>query len=216
MFIDRGIFKQKTDVLDAAVELLVRHQMEVDSRKQAEEFKPDSAVLFAQEATLETVKVLAPAYAELSLKHATTLALLDEAEAALQRLLDSEALKEAPFYTYCESICDAKEFIEKLRKKTMTDQEAAEEYAKTRCYETFINSSFTATMNAEAGFLAGCAYGRKQENAKLEIALEALKRMIEPLPLDKNPKLTVSQAFDIFATRIGIGYEAVKQIEGKE
>ena len=98
----------------------------------------------------------------------------------------------------------------------MTDQEAAEEYAKTRCYETFINSSFTATMNAEAGFLAGCAYGRKQENAKLEIALEALKRMIEPLPLDKNPKLTVSQAFDIFATRIGIGYEAVKQIEGKE
>ena len=56
MFIDRGIFKQKTDVLDAAVELLVRHQMEVDSRKQAEEFKPDSAVLFAQEATIKRAK----------------------------------------------------------------------------------------------------------------------------------------------------------------
>jgi hypothetical protein len=44
--------------------------------------------------------------------------------------------------------------------------------------------------------------------------VEALEKMIEPLPLDKNPKLTVSEAFDIFAARIGIGHAALKE-EGK-
>ena len=48
MFIDRGIFKQKTDVLDAAIEMLVRHQMEIDSKKQAEEYKPDDIVQILQ------------------------------------------------------------------------------------------------------------------------------------------------------------------------
>lgn len=40
MFLDRGIFKQKTDVMDAAVELLMRHQMELDSIHQAEAMPP--------------------------------------------------------------------------------------------------------------------------------------------------------------------------------
>ena len=48
MFIDRGIFKQKTDVLDAAVELLVRQQMELDSKKQAESYVPDENVALLQ------------------------------------------------------------------------------------------------------------------------------------------------------------------------
>lgn len=38
MFIDRGIYKQKVDVLDAAVALLVERQMELDSKRQAEEY----------------------------------------------------------------------------------------------------------------------------------------------------------------------------------
>ncbi len=52
MFIDRGIYKQKVDVLDAAVELLVRHQMELESKKQAESYKQDENV---QKLQMETI-----------------------------------------------------------------------------------------------------------------------------------------------------------------
>ena len=56
MFIDRGIFKQKTDVLDAAIELLVRKQMEIDSKRQSEEYTPDKTVSLMQEATMKNAK----------------------------------------------------------------------------------------------------------------------------------------------------------------
>lgn len=52
MFIDRGIYKQKVDVLDAAVELLVRHQMELESKKQAESYKQDENI---QKLQMETI-----------------------------------------------------------------------------------------------------------------------------------------------------------------
>jgi hypothetical protein len=42
--------------------------------------------------------------------------LLKDAEAALQLVTDSKALKEAPFYGYCESIDRANKVLEKIQK----------------------------------------------------------------------------------------------------
>jgi Arc/MetJ-type ribon-helix-helix transcriptional regulator len=41
MFVDKGIFKNKTEVISAAVELLVKNQIEIDSRRQAEDYTAD-------------------------------------------------------------------------------------------------------------------------------------------------------------------------------
>jgi hypothetical protein len=48
MFIDRGIFKQKTDVMDAAMDLLVKRQMEIDSAIQAEEYLKNESLFKMQ------------------------------------------------------------------------------------------------------------------------------------------------------------------------
>ncbi len=52
MFIDRSLFKHKTDVLDAAVELLVRKQMQEDSLKQNESYRTD---IVAQQLQTEAI-----------------------------------------------------------------------------------------------------------------------------------------------------------------
>ena len=52
MFVDRGLFKQKTDVMDAAIELLVRQQMEKESVEQAARYQTDETAIFMQEDTL--------------------------------------------------------------------------------------------------------------------------------------------------------------------
>jgi hypothetical protein len=36
---------------------------------------------------------------------------LKKAESVIERLINSEALKEAPFYNYCESITDARQYF---------------------------------------------------------------------------------------------------------
>jgi len=58
-------------------------------------------------------------------------------------------------------------------------------------------------------FLAGAAFVAARHEGEIERLREALQKMVEPLPLDKNPKMTVSEAFDEFAKRIGIGVQAL-------
>lgn len=52
MLIDRGLYKQTGDVLDAAMELLIRHQMEIDSKKQAESYSCDKTCKCLQKKTM--------------------------------------------------------------------------------------------------------------------------------------------------------------------
>lgn len=66
-----------------------------------------------------------------------------------------------------------------------------------------------ARKNFNEGRQLGAAEEREKLQEEVRSLREALKKMVEPLPLDKNPKLTVSEAFDIFASRIGIGTQAL-------
>ena len=63
---------------------------------------------FLSECGLWTEVVLASDYEKLKAEY-------DAMEILLRRVIESKALKEAPFYNYCESIADAVEFLNAKR-----------------------------------------------------------------------------------------------------
>lgn len=106
-------------------------------------------------------------------------------------------------------------FYPDWRKESSENDSLRSELLQARAAHMRVQSQFDEARRLMEGHMEtmkNAEAALASSEARVRILAGALEEMVAPLPLDKNPKMTVSEAFDVFARRIGIGKQALTKI----